>query len=258
MPLGHAAMILMNRHMPGYLGWGAAGLIATGMVLLTATRFTASQAWQSFWGTFAGVFLWTGAVEYGLYFGANALGVESRHGTAGEYLLLEHSWGFLLLLLLYLVFHEGVRCDLMVWLRRRLHLTRGPAVNGRVGNYGPRTAFEMVAVLWFFYVVLLLLFDDTVFGVHHPATYAALVVSLGFGIWLFYRLARIKEMGRALRYAIPTVVLLWNGVEITAKWGLYTEPWKVIHWPTLVAIAAGMAVSVRMILTDLRKTRPSS
>ena len=257
MPLGHALMIGMNLMLGQYLAWGAFALGLVGLGLLVITRFTASTSWQSFLGAFAGVLLWTATVEYGLYFGARTLGIPKVNGTAGEYRMMEFTWGFLVLLLLYLVFHEGVRCNLFVWLRRTLHLSRGSVVSGKVSNYGPRTAFEMIGSLWFFYVLLLLLYDKSVFGERHPATYACLLFSFAGGMWLLYRLWHIKNMGYAIRYAIPTVIVLWNVVEILARWKVFTEPWIKINYPVMAVIAAAFLIGVVVIVRDIRR-RPSS
>ncbi|MCP4758272.1 MAG: hypothetical protein GY894_09210 [Planctomycetes bacterium] len=255
MPLGHALMVVMNRHLDEQIGWGATSLFLAGCLLVLGTRWTRSSAWQSFLGAFAGVLLWTGAVEYGLLYAATVLGIAEVNGTAGEYRLMMHTWSFLLLLVLYLVMHESIRCNLFIWLRKKLHLTAKTPVTGTVINYGPRTAFEMISILWFFYVLLLLLYDETLLGVHHLLTYACLVLSLAFGMWLFVRLLRIKDMGFAIRYAIPTVIIIWNVVEITAKWGLYEEPWLTLDPAIMVVICMSFVAGVALVVRELVQPR---
>ena len=258
MPLGHALMVVMNRLLVDQVWWGAFGLFAIGIGLLAVTRWTRSSAWQSFLGAFAGVLLWTGAVEYGLLYAATVLDIGEVNGTAGEYRLMMHTWSFLLLLLLYLVVHENVRCSLFIWMRRKLHLTRKAPVSGLVTNYGPRTAFEMASILWFFYVLLLLLYEEQLLGVHHPLTYATLVLSLIGSMWLLSRLVRIKDMGYAIRYAIPTVIVTWNVVEITAKWGVFEEPWITLHPSIMAAICVAFVIGLVMVIRDLvREQRPA-
>ncbi len=254
MPLGHAAMALMNKHLPGsWLYAGAWALFLAGFLLIVLTRFIKSAGWQSFLGAFSGVFMWTGVVEYGFIYGAEQLGVGELNGSKGEYRLLTHTWSLVLLLSIYLLFHESVRCNFFVWLRRKLKLLRGPAVHGKVENYGPRTAFEMISVLWFFYVVMLLLYDENIFGVHHPATYLFLLLSLAGSVWLLYRLVRIADMGHALRYAIPTVIIFWNAIEILIKWKIFSEPWITLNLPIMATILAAFVAGVYCVVKDLRK-----
>ena len=251
MPIGHAVMILMNNLIPDHLVLGASIVFFLGIGLLVLTRFSASASWQSFFGAIAGVLLWTGGVEYGFLYGAVSLGIEKVDGTAGEYRLLMHTWSLLVLLLLYLIVHEGVRCNLFIWLRRKLHLNRNPIVSGKVGNYGPRTAFEMASILWFFYVLFLVLYDENLFGKQHFATYACLVLSLGGGMYLFYKLIRIKDLGYAIRYAIPTVIVLWNVVEILAKWNVFQEPWITLNVPIMLSITVATVAGFYFVLRDL-------
>ena len=259
MPLGHSLMIVMNTWIPDHLAWGATALFVIGLLILLPTRWTRSTAWQSFLGAFSGVLLWTGAVEYGLLYAATVLGIPEVNGTAGEYRLMMHTWSFLLLMVLYLVMHESVRCNLFIWMRKKLHLTRRTAPSGTVVNYGPRTAFEMISILWFFYV-LLLLYDEQLVGVHHPLTYLCLFVSLAGGLWLLYRLLLIRELGHAIRYAIPTVIVLWNVVEICAKWNLYEEPWITLEPTIMAVICVSFVMGIAVVVRDLmaRRAAPSN
>ncbi|MDP7005525.1 MAG: hypothetical protein QF718_04880 [Phycisphaerales bacterium] len=251
MPIGHALMVVLNNLMPDHLVLGASLLFSLGLVLLVVTRFTSSSSWQSLLGALAGVLLWTGGVEYGFLYAANDLSIEKVDGTAGEYRLLMHTWSLLLLLMLYLVVHEGVRCNLFIWLRKKLHLNRKPIVSGKAGNYGPRTAFEMASILWFFYVVLLLLYDEKLVGKYHALTYATLILSLAGGCYLFYKLLRIKDIGHAIRYAIPTVIVLWNVVEILGKWDFYQEPWLTLDIPIVLSVTGAFIAGMYFVLRDL-------
>jgi hypothetical protein len=255
MPIGHALMVVMNNLLADHLALGATIVFLIGLALLVLTRFTASSGWQSLLGALAGVLLWTGGVEYGFLYAAHDLAIETVNGTAGEYRLLMHTWSLLLLLMLYLVVHEGVRCNLFIWLRRKLHLNRKPIVSGKVGNYGPRTAFEMASILWFFYVVLLLLYDEKLVGKFHFLTYATLVLSLGGGGYLFYKLLRIKDMGHAIRYAIPTVIVLWNVVEILGKWDVYKEPWLTLDMPIVLSVVGAFIAGMYFVLRDMLLSR---
>ena len=47
---------------------------------------------------------------------------------------------------------------------------RGPIVHGRIDNYGPRSAFQYVTTVWFFYLLLLWTYDEQLAGVYSIAT----------------------------------------------------------------------------------------
>ena len=36
---------------------------------------------------------------------------------------------------------------------------------------------------------------------------------------------RIKAFDHALRYAIPTVIIFWNFVDVAGRWNLFAEVW---------------------------------
>ncbi|MDP6419180.1 MAG: hypothetical protein QF492_03045 [Candidatus Krumholzibacteria bacterium] len=235
MPLGHAMMIGLNATGRSGMIAGAVFMALLGLALLIWTRYLKSSTTQSLLGALAGIFLWTGAVEYGLKFGAEALGIPVENGTLGEYRIMKHTWSFIVLVSIYLLFQESVRCNFFVWLRQKLGLMRGKAVEGKVSNYGPRTAFEMITLLWFFYVLLLIAYDETLFGVKSLFTYSIFLGSFAATGYLLVKLVRIRDMGYAIRYAIPTVIILWNNVEILAKWNVFTEPWITMD-PAIMSI----------------------
>ncbi len=252
MPLGHAFMVLTEQYAPAYLGHTAVALTLIGFALVVATRWIASEAWQSLVGALAGVLLWTGGAEYGLLFAARRFHVPTVGTTEGEYMLLEYTAGLLLGLVVYLLYQESVRCSLVLWLRRKLRFMRGPTVAGPVYNYGPRTAFEMFSVLWFFYVMLLVAYD---IGTTSWATYLAFVISLGGGLYALYRLYQHRDWGMAIRYAIPTVVLIWNNVEILAKWRVFTEPWIAINVPFMTAVVVAFLFLAYLLVDHLKHER---
>jgi hypothetical protein len=45
-----------------------------------------------------------------------------------------------------------------------------------------------------------------------------LILCLLAGAYLLYRLTKIREMDFALRYAIPTVIIVWSCIETIQKW----------------------------------------
>jgi len=262
MGIGHALMMVINRvderygFEKSFIFWSAFVLAVSGVALIYITRFNKTDTWQSMNGALGGMLFWTGAVEYGLIFAAQKLGLTSLHGTAPEYRLMKFTWPFILGIFLYLLFHEDVRCNFIVYLRRKLPLMKGPTSEGRIRNYGPRTAFEMILVLWTFYVLLLLVYDESIFGIHHPVTYLIFILSLGCGIYLLYKLMKIKEMGKAIRYAIPTAIIFWNGVEILAKWKIFKEPWLTLNVPIMSSIIAAFLITFYLIYKERKRKLP--
>jgi len=261
MGIGHALMMVINRvderygFEKSFMFWSALVLALCGVILIYITRFNKTDTWQSMNGALGGMLFWTGGVEYGLIFCSRRLEITTLNGTAPEYRLMESTWPFILAIFLYLLFHEDIRCNFIIFLRRKLSLMKGPISEGRIRNYGPRTAFEMILVLWTFYVLLLLAYDESIFGAHHLITYLIFILSLGCGIYLLYKLIKIKEMGKAIRYAIPTAIVFWNGVEILAKWKVFKEPWITLNFPIMTSIIVAFLITFYLIYKERKTSR---
>ena len=69
-------------------------------------------------------------------------------------------------------------------------------------------------------------------GDRHPLTYFVAFGSLFWSAFLFLKLIKIKKFDYAIRYAIPTVIIFWNFVEVTGRWDMFKEIWvhPFEHW----------------------------
>lgn len=246
-----------------FLVVAAAALIVFGFALLLISRRVRSDTLQTIVGVFAGLSIWTGGVEYGLVIASRTLGIaksvasyEGRIvGCFGEYVLLKHTWGILVVVCAYLLFLESNRCPVFLWFRRRLPLMRGAVACGRVENYAPRVAFEYVTITWTFYVLLLWAYDPVVFGVRGVLTHALFFGSFGVTGWLVVKLCRQRGHGPALRYAIGVAIVAWTPVEIAAKWRLFEQPWCLLQPTTALAFFGGTALSTWLVVREVRRSR---
>jgi hypothetical protein len=247
-----AGLPVLLRTLPvtPFLVQATLALTALGMVLLWLTSRLKSDAAQSIVGIFAGNLLWTGAVEYGLTIAARTLGVAKTVGVAdgqlvaiyGEYVLLKHTWGVLVLVLAYLLFLESSRCPVFLWWRERVPTMRGAMATGRIDNYGPRSAFQYASTVWGFYLLLLWAYDEKVFGVYGRFTSTVLVLSLAGSLYCLWRLHQHTGWGPAVRYAVGAMVVVWTPIEIAGKWGLFREPWLLLRPTTLIVFFGGLAL----------------
>ncbi len=100
MPLGHAAMILMEKgfgHKYIYLAATVLGFL--GLVLLVWGIASSNNTKATFLGLFGGLFVWTGWIEFAYVYFANRFGVEplivnGEVVTKPEYLIMPSSIGF--------------------------------------------------------------------------------------------------------------------------------------------------------------------
>ena len=253
--IGHISMVLIEKYNPAIkfdFGWGC---MIVGFLIIYMTRFLKSDGWQSFFGILGGLGMWF-ALEYSLMYGGHRMGVSyTFNGSYPEYRLMKWSFCFLAIVFTYLLYQESVRCNCIFYLRRKLKLMRGAVATGKISNYGPRTAFEYIMVTWFFYVVLMIGYDEQLFGPQSWFIYALFLASFSVFFYLCYKLLGYDKFGTNIRYAIPTVTILWNDVEILAKWGMLKEPWVHLNWPIMSVIIAGFCVSTYLIVKDLRRKK---
>jgi len=116
-------------------------------------------------------------------------------------------------------------CKFFNWFQQKLKIRKAIKLQPVSHNYTMTTMMELIALLWTFYLVLLFAYDSNFFGDRHPVTY---IIAFGSMLWsgyLFIKLMRITKMGYAIRYAIPTVIIFWNFVEILGRWNIFKEIW---------------------------------
>ena len=265
MPLGHAAMILMEKvfgHEHVYLAALILGVI--GVVLLLIGYKIKNDTTATLLGLFGGLFIWTGWIEFAYVYYANRYGVQPlmENGeiiTKPEYLLLPSSIGFIVMLVLFLLFNGFSKCNFISWWRRifKIGSIKLPEANERPVTI--ITAFELITILWTFYIVLLISYDNAFFGDRHPVSYIVAFGSLIWSIYLFLKLIKINKFGLAIRYAIPTVVIFWNFVEILGRWNIFKEIWiyPMEYWLEMSLIAIAFITLVLIALVEKKQVTPS-
>ena len=224
------------------------------------------------WAGFAGAsLLWTGWVEFSIhfharYFGVKALCVNGEYAfacaenpaTKPEYFLMQGTVGFMLAIMLYFLLNKETRCNMFRWFHKKLHIEVGKPSRGLTRNFCNNVMIETLTILWFFYVYLMFLYDEQMFGENHWFTYASFV---GLGLWSLYliqRLLRFKRVTSALRYAIPTAIIFWNTIEIMGRWNWFKEFW--IHpldypIPSILVVVGLIGFTVISIKTAVNKTK---
>lgn len=111
------------------------------------------------------------------------------------------------------------------WFHRKLRIKVGKPSRGLTRNFANIVAIETLTILWFFYVYLMFLYDETMFGEHHWFTYFSFVALGLWSLFLIQRLLRFKRVSSAVRYAIPTGIIFYNTIEIMGRWHWFEEFW---------------------------------
>jgi hypothetical protein len=253
--LGHTQMVLMEALFgERYVYQSAAFVGFLGAVFLFIGMRRADEVSATWLGFFAGAFLWTGWVEFTYVWSANALGVPDlmdRHApgeiaTKAEYLVMMSSAGVLLATMAPLLMNPETKCNMFVWLQRNLRLRTGKPSRNYQRNFAFITCLETIFVVWFCYLALLFIYDESILGDRHPVTYGIFFGATAWSIYLMRRLAQMWKVTTAIRYAIPTAIIAYSAYEIAGRWNLFTDIW--VHpgryWLELSLVLAALAVAV--------------
>lgn len=263
--LGHTQMVLMESIFGEHYVYQSAavcGLI--GAVFLFMGMRMPGEVGATWLGFFAGTFLWTGWVEFNFVWSANVLGVPDlmdRHlpgeiATKAEYLVMMSSAGVLLATMLPMLLNRETKCNMFVWFQRRLKLRTGRPSRSYERNFAYITCLETLYVIWFCYLALLFIYDESILGDRHPVTYGIFFLCTAWSLYLMRRLFQMWKVTTAIRYAIPTAIIAYSAYEIAGRWNLFTDIW--VHpgryWLELsLVLAAVMAVLVVAALTPLHQ-----
>lgn len=233
--LGHTIMIIMEDLLGHeHLYQSAFAMGALGAVLLFIGMRHANEVAATWYGFWAGTFLWTGWIEFSFVWSAATLGVPDlmdarvpgEIATKAEYLVMMSSLGILGATLAYFLLNKETKCNFFVWFQRHLKLRTGKPNPDHERNFAAITALETIYVIWFFYLVLLFIYDEDILGERHPVTYGLFFLNVIWAVYLFQRLMKFWRVTTAIRYGIPTAIIAWNVVELGGRWRLFTEFWE--------------------------------
>jgi hypothetical protein len=266
--LGHTQMVLMEAIFgEAYVYQSAAVTGLIGAVCLFIGMRREGEVAATWLGFFAGTCLWTGWVEFTYVWSANVLGVPDlmdqyaagEIATKAEYLVMMSSAGVLLATLVPLLMNRETKCNMFVWFQRHLKLRTGKPSRGYERNFAYITCLETIYVIWFCYLALLFIYDESILGDRHPVTYGIFFVTTAWSLYLIRRLVQMWKVTTAVRYAIPTAIIAYSAYEIAGRWNLFTDIW--VHpgqyWLelTLFLAAVILAAAVAVMTPQHQKAR---
>ncbi len=239
MPIGHALMVFNELTFPEHMYLGAFVIGGVGVALLAlGVKLPRKYASIStLLGLLAGVLVWTGWVEFSFVWIAHKLSVSplienGEVATKPEYLVMMSSLGLLGSIGLFFLY-TPTRCQFINWFQRLFGYKKLEEAKTKISKPTSVTTFiETIFITWTFYLVLLLVYDKDIAGDRHPLTYVVAYGSLIWAAYLFIHLLSIKQFDYAIRYAVPTVIIFWNFIEILGRWDTFKEIWvyPYEHW----------------------------
>lgn len=231
MPIGHTMMILNEKILGSYKLTGAFLIGVIGLILLIVgviNNYKASLA--TILGLLGGILVWTGWIEFSFVWIAEKLNISPlmENGevvTKPEYLVMLSSIGLLLTFIVLFMFSR-TKCTFFNWFQKVFKIKEH--IKFSEINFKPlalTTFIEVIMIMWAFYIVLLVVYDNDIAGDRHPATYIVAGGSLIWSVYLIAKLIKINKFDYSIRYAIPTVIIFWNFVEILGRWDYFKEVW---------------------------------
>lgn len=259
MPIGHALMIFIEKidSIPKFLGAGIIGLLGLILLVLGIIK-NKNMAVATIFGLLAGVLIWTGWVEFSFVWIAekNSIAPLIENGevaTKPEYLVMMSSVGLLSTIVILFMFSQ-TRCQFFNWFQKVLKFKKYVKLAKPPEKpIALITFIETIVILWTFYILLLLVYDNDIAGDKHPLTYIVAFGSLFWSIYLFLKLIKINTFDYAIRYAVPTVIIFWNFIEVTGRWNLFKEIWvhPFEHWKENLLILAMFFGFVALYIRDI-------
>jgi len=179
--------------------------------------------------------------------------------TKPEYLIMPSSVGFWAIAMMFYLFGTRSGCLFFNWIRKQLKIAGDLDFTPAKRNPAMSTFMELILILWTFYLVLLFIYDNHFFGERSVAAYVVAFGSLLWSMYLFLKLLKVRQMAYALRYAVPTVIIFWNFVEIMGRWGMlkeiWIEPWN--YWKELVMMSVIFLILVIITVREQKKKKGS-
>lgn len=234
MPLGHAAMKLMEHFMaPGPLHVCAFLMGLAGLLIAVAGVFVRGDLRQTLCGLFGGLLFWTGWVEFLLQYYVDRYGMQpytdpvTGNVTQPEYLILPATFGFFMMFAVIYLFSIRSGCNFFTWCQKRLLGRKRDVIVVRPATRHASivTFMELNMILWACYLLLMFCYDTNFLGDTHPVTLAIAAGCLVGSAFMFRKQLRLRSWGANIRMSIATVIVFWTFVEVLGHIGIMKEIW---------------------------------
>lgn len=230
MPLGHAFVVLMQRHLDETtLNFAAFALACIGILIAVLGNKLKSEPMKIIAGAFGAILFWGSWVEfmfirYGVKLEVPPLMEGGSIFTKPEYRLMPVTIPFAFLSLIMYICYVPTTWGCVKVIRRYASITI-PEIGKMTKNESTHTFIDLLLLIWWAYLILLVGFDPDILGIRHPITLGFASICLVIGIILFVRSLKARTWASSLRQSIVTVCVLWTFIEVMIKLNFFTEIW---------------------------------
>ena len=229
--LGHTQVVLQHSSLPmGLLDSSISWILGFGGFALVWVGMKRPEEQATILGYIGGSLIWCGFFEWTWRYFGHWLDVEPVMDQdmmilSPELLMIQATTLIVVSMLIFLGANKDTRCRMFMWFHRNFKLRPGRQTAGYKRQHARTTAIETVFLVWTIYLFAIFINDPR--GIKYDSI-LAMVLTGGFVIWGIYlvnKLLKIRGLGPAFRYAIPTGSICWLPIEAFARWGLYPEIW---------------------------------
>ena len=254
--LGHTVVVLQSQMTAGSSGLDTAVSMGLGSlgVFLVWKGLSRPENQATLLGYLGGNLIWVGFFEWTWHYFGEWLKLEPVTDKGipilmPGLLMIQATSLIVIVLLIFFGANKDTRCRMFMWFHRNFKLRPGRMTAGYQRQHSRTTAIETVFLIWFIYLCAITINDPRLIRYDSIAAMVITVSFVAWGLYLVNKLTKIRGLGAAFRYAIPTGNILWLPIEGFSRWGLYPEVWvKPLQYSVLMSIvllvfaAAGVAI----------------
>jgi len=241
--LGHSLIVIQHGALPmGAIDTAVSMAFGFGGFTLVWIGMKRPENQATILGYLGGNLIWCGFFEWTWRYTAHSLNIEPvlDNGLmilSPELLMIQATTLIVVALLIFFGANKDTRCRMFMWFHRNFKLRPDKMTPGYKRQHARNTALETVFLVWTIYLFAVWINDPR--GIKYDSI-AAMTITVGFVIWAIYlisKLLKIRGLGAAFRYGIPTGNIAWLPIEAFSRWGLYPEVWiKPYQYPVLMSL----------------------
>jgi len=229
--LGHSLVVLQHATFAmGPLDTALSWSFGLGGFALVWVGMKRPENQATILGYLGGNLIWCGWFEWTWRYFGHWLGIEPVMADgmmilSPELLMIQATTLLVVGMLIFLGANKDTRCRMFMWFHRNFKLRPDKMTPGFKRQHARNTAMETVFLIWTIYLFAIYINDPR--GIRYDSI-AAMLITVGFVVWGIYlinKLRRIRGLGAAFRYAIPTGNIVWLPIEAFSRWGMYPEVW---------------------------------
>jgi len=274
--LGHSLVVLQHSANPmGALDTSMSMTLGFAGFVLVWIGMKKPETQATLLGYLGGNMIWCGWFEWTWRYTAHGLNIQGITDTmmipaadggteelelmilSPELLMIQATTLLVVAMLIFFGANKDTRCRMFMWFHRNFRIRPDKMTPGYKRQHARTAAIETVFLIWTIYLFAIFINDPRGISWDSITAMAITVGFVGWAIYLIAKLLKVRGLGAAFRYAIPTGNIAWLPIEAFSRWGLYPEIWiKPAEYPLAMTMVLAFYVAAIVVLykTDAGKS----